>query len=190
MGRLDRILALDLGTTTGWARWSPDRMPAKVELGQWVLASPKEITAFRKKNLDRRSDPRFRKLLERLRTHESFRLVIFEDVEFYGGSLYQVQLWATWRAAVWAVFPEQVLECLPVGTLKKFATGNGNAKKMDMARALLAAEPGRFSIVRDGPKDEDFWVIDNYASPGNKMLTHDAVDAYWLLQWARKNIKA
>jgi len=49
------------------------------------------------------------------------------------------QLWPTLRTAILAEAdpnPDLRLDCVPVGTLKHYATGNVSAKKLDMARAL------------------------------------------------------
>jgi Holliday junction resolvasome RuvABC endonuclease subunit len=155
------ILALDLGTTTGWAT----NINGEVQCGAWKLATPKEVTIWGKARLTRRQDPR----VDRLAIHlESFRdwaeTIVFEDVQF-ASSTYQVQLWASLRAAVWLTFPRcrVIVDCVPVGTLKRFATGSGTASKEQMIAAAQKSLPG-------------------------KAFGHDAADAFHLLRWAEKNL--
>lgn len=157
-----KILALDLGTHTGFARnFGP--MPWA---GTWTLSQPKEVTAWGKQRLDRRCDPRIERL-HRLLQDGLVKpdLVVFEDVEFSKYTL-QTQLWSSFRTVVWLTFgSKSVLECVPVTTLKKFATGSGGADKLGMKRALDRQYPG--------------------ASTG---LDDNAIDAVWILKWAEKNL--
>lgn len=91
--------------------------------------------------------------------------VAWEDVQFVS-TAYQYALWVTLRAAVWAAIDDsaRIVKRLavPVGTLKKFATGSGAA---DKDRMRLAAE-------RRG-----------YLGP-NHGLDDNAVDALWVALWA------
>ena len=48
----------------------------------------------------------------------------------------QAHLWASLRAAVWFAFHVAEFQCVPVATLKVFATGHGQAQKEDMADFL------------------------------------------------------
>jgi hypothetical protein len=107
--------------------------------------------------------------------------VIFEDVEFCETRM-QCQLWASWRTVIWMTFPEPLIECIPVGTLKKFATGDGGAGKGGMVEAMRRTDPKRFSLDNSPKKGH---VIRDRGKP----LTDDAVDAFWLFQWAQKHIK-
>ena len=159
-----KILALDLGTHTGVA-WN---YPAPLLPGEvtWHLANAKEVTAWGKQRLTRRCDPRierFRVLLQAFPVMPD--LVVFEDVEF---STYtkQTQLWASFRTVIWVVFGgHAVIDCVPVTTLKKFATGNGMADKSQMKAAMFKQYPVTDSCLDD-----------------------NAIDALWILKWAEKNL--
>jgi hypothetical protein len=155
------ILALDLGTKTGYAYCRA----GVFEAGTWVLATPKEITAWGKQRITRRNDPRIERLCEKLTALGKFDIVIFEDVTF-STTTYQTQLWSALRAALWLCADGALFECLPVSTLKKFATGSGSADKEAMAAALMHEFPFMFDLTYD----------DN------------AIDACWLWQYARKNL--
>ena len=62
-------------------------------------------------------------------------------------------------------------------TVKKFATGNGNAKKKDMAEAF-EKEKLSSSLIRDA----------SVISTKGQVLSDDVVDAYWLGKyWLHKN---
>lgn len=183
----ENILALDLGTSMGWA--TNKCLDGDFALGQIELAKPKEITAWRKKGLDRRKDPRFHRMVQHVQVmSRGCSVVIFEDVKF-SSYTYQAQLWPTWRAALWATVPEECLECIPTNVLKKYATGHGQADKDHMLRAMIEAEPGRFRL--DNRLKKAHVVIDQEAlhkGHGETFLTYDAVDAYWLYRWAKENI--
>lgn len=103
---------------------------------------------------------------EYVRSFESkVDLVVFEDVQFQSSTM-QTQLWASWRTAVWLAFPKTLIDCVPVGTLKKFATSNGGATKEQMSAALKRQHPGRW----------------------NANLDDNTIDAIWLWLWAQKNL--
>ena len=173
-----RILALDLGVKTGWCVGSSSE---SFNLGTEIWSKPKEVTAWRKTRQDRRGDPRMTRFGYWLLTHHgNVDKVIFEDVEFCKTRM-QCQLWASWRTVIWMTFPEPSIECVPVGALKKFATGNGGAGKNGMAAALAASNPKRFTVDKTPKKGH---IIKDRGEP----LTDDAVDAYWLFQWAQKHI--
>jgi Holliday junction resolvasome RuvABC endonuclease subunit len=157
-----KILAIDLGTHTGVARnFGPPPWATT-----WHLATAKEVTAWGRSRLVRRCDPR----IERLRRNLDSPLVkpdlvVFEDVEF---STYtkQTQLWASFRTVIWVAFGNRiVIDCVPVTTLKKFATGNGNADKAQMKSAMFKQYPDTASDLDD-----------------------NAIDALWILKWAEKNL--
>lgn len=157
-------LALDLGTKTGYAFNHGDQL----EFGTWLLASDKEITGWGKDRTRRKCDPRVLRLhatLVMLHDKHPFDRVVFEDVMF-GSTTYQTQLWASLRAAIWLGIPAARIECVPVGTLKKFATNHGGATKAMMADALLRTDK-RFL---------------------DKKLDDNAVDAIFLWKWAKLNL--
>lgn len=168
------LLALDLGTRTGYALQSAQYPLAA---GTWILATDRELKDARKKRMDRRCDPRVSTLYSNLRSlHERLRLdwIVFEDVQFSSSTM-QVQLWSSLRAAVWLMSDFGVqIECCAVGTLKKFATSHGNADKDQMMRALASKNP-RF--VLDGKGIHD--------SVTKERLDDNAIDALHLLEWAK-----
>lgn len=158
-----KILSLDLGTDTGYA--FGDTEGTKFEMGTWKLATAREIRAWGKERLTRRRDPRPRRLCEQILALKFWPdLIVFEDVQF-ASSTYQTQLWASLRTGVWTCFGDEVsFDCVPVATLKKFATGNGSANKAQMETAFLAQ--GGLGCRFD----------DN------------AIDAYFVWKWAKQNL--
>jgi Holliday junction resolvasome RuvABC endonuclease subunit len=137
--------------------------------GTWILASPKEITAQKKAGLDRCCDCRFARLQSALTALGTFDVCYFEDVQF-SVSTQQTQLWASFRCVVTLLYPEVTLVAVPVGTLKKFATGSGNAKKEQMAAALVGG------IMVANEKGDGFRAMDD-----------NEVDARHLLNLARRD---
>lgn len=157
------ILALDYGTKTGFA-YGDIKQNHCTSFGTWTLAKPKEITIWGKDRLTRQCDPRISRLAGHLRAFPLTNFIVFEDVQF-ASSTYQVQLWASLRAAGWLSFPHGFgWECVPVGALKKFATGSGSADKGQMESAL------RQKIVLPALTDDN------------------AIDAIWIWRWAKENL--
>lgn len=156
------ILALDLGTDTGYA--SGDISGVNFSIGSWKLATAKEIRQWGKERLTRRRDPRPQRLCEKILAMPLVPdLIVFEDVMFASSTL-QVQLWSALRTSLWMCLGNEVrFDCVPVTTLKMFATGNGWAKKPDMARAFL---------------NEGFAAGHN----------DDEIDAYFIWKWAKQNL--
>jgi Holliday junction resolvasome RuvABC endonuclease subunit len=119
------ILALDLGTTTGWAY----REGARIESG---------VQTF---DVKRGESPgmryvRFNRWLDEMMRLRRGALLVFEQAHHRGGAATEVA----------AGFSTRVLECaarldlehaaVHTATLKKFATGKGNAKKAEMLGAV------------------------------------------------------
>lgn len=155
------ILAIDLGTHVGYCYNVKDEIHA----GTRTLATPKEVTAWGKERLDRRKDPRVERMCELVSGFGTFDAIIFEDVEFVK-SRKQAHLWSALRTAAWLCGHSPVYECVATGTLKKFATGMGNADKAIMGAALQARHPDRWS-------------------PG---YDDNAVDAIWLHIWGQHHL--
>jgi Holliday junction resolvasome RuvABC endonuclease subunit len=153
--------ALDLGTKTGFAfRLTADKIVA----GTWEFP-------FKKKGQNCCTvDPRlllFReKLLFVIATMKPTHFV-YEDVKFVRSQA-QAHLWSGFRAVLWLVATDHKIPCLcvPVQTLKKYATDHGNADKNDMALALHEA-------VLKGEVTLD----------SMEALDDNAVDAVHLLLW-------
>lgn len=157
---MNSILALDLGTRTGYTYNKGESLFC----GTWVLATPKEINQWGKNRLTRRCDPRIAALRGKIdQVVKEMDLIIFEDVLFCS-TTYQCQLWASLRSVVWLTNCPRI-DCVPVQTLKKFATGKGNATKEQMAKAALLTG-------KELPKLDD-----------------NGIDAYHLWRWAKQNYK-
>jgi len=121
------IIALDLGTTTGWAM-----------LSDGVVTSG--TASFRPGRYDGGGMRylRFRDWLEQLRRYAGLvGAVYFEEVRahagvdaahIYGGFLATLTGWCEHRAIPY--------QGVPVGTIKKFITGRGNADKQAVMEAV------------------------------------------------------
>jgi len=150
-------LALDLGTTTGWAVWND----GVVCSGAWLLATPRELRQQRKTGGERRGDLRFHRLREHIAdaiAAHGIEQLVFEDVLFLSSQA-QSQLWASLRATVWCFAGQMPVDCVHTGTLKKFATGCGNAQKEAMVAALgVLPAPWNRPVVDDNEADA-LWIL-------------------------------
>lgn len=155
------VLALDLGTNTGFAyNHGPNFFS-----GTWQLGTPKQIREWGKNRMVRRCDPRVAQLhwcVCQIFKAAVIDLIMFEDVMFCS-TTYACQMWASLRAAVWLSGCPRI-DCVPVQTLKQHATGRGNATKEQM---IFAARTQRPDLKFDA----------------------DSADAFHLWTWAQKHIK-
>lgn len=175
-----KILALDLGTTTGWACFDGDRIVA----GSRRLMSPREVSAQAKLRMDRRLDGRIPALWELLEDLDEscgpFDWLVFEDVQF-GSTTMQAHLWASFRTTVWlyAFQHDRKTECLATGRLKVFAANHGAATKDMMGAWLCKKRPADFRFF-----DGAIRRVDN-----NEIMDDNSIDAAHLLLWAKQTFK-
>jgi Holliday junction resolvasome RuvABC endonuclease subunit len=122
------ILALDLGTTTGWA----------LRDGQDITSGTVTFKPGRYQGGGMRF-LRFMRWLGEM-PHLSIDAVLFEEVRrhagtdaahIYGGFLAHLTAWAEKNGIPYCG--------IPVGTIKRAATGKGNASKAEMIAAVRAA---------------------------------------------------
>ena len=136
------ILALDLGTTTGWALRAPDGLitsgtvsfrPGRYDGGGMrYLRLTNWLT-----EIDRLSGPIEAIWFEEVRNHKGV-----DASHVYGGLLGVLTSWGELRGVPY--------EGVPVGTIKRHATGKGNAPKQAM---IVAARARGFSPVDDNEAD-------------------------------------
>jgi len=122
------VLALDLGTTTGWALRAFDDLitsgtasfkPSRYDGGGMrYLRFTNWLT-----EIDRLSGP-----IEAIYFEEVRRHVATDAAHVFGGLLAVLTSWAELRGVPY--------QGVPVGTLKKFLTGQGNANKQAMVDAV------------------------------------------------------
>jgi Holliday junction resolvasome RuvABC endonuclease subunit len=146
------VLALDLGTTTGWAILSFDGLitsgtvsfkPSRYDGGGMrYLRFTNWLT-----EIDRLSGP-----IEAIYFEEVRRHVGTDAAHVYGGLLAVLTSWGELRGVPY--------EGVPVGTIKRHATGKGNAPKQAM---IDAARARGFSPADDNEADAIailFWAIE------------------------------
>jgi len=138
----DVLLALDLGTTTGWALRTRER----TVVSGTVSFRPSRYDGGGMRYL------RFRSWLDEIAEHAGgLEAVWFEEVRshagtdaahVFGGFLATLSAWCEQRSIPY--------QGVPVGTLKRYATGKGNAGK----EAVLAAMRARgFTPADDNEAD-------------------------------------
>lgn len=143
------ILAIDPGTHCGWAL----RNGKSLNSGTWDLA-PRRYEGAGMRYL------RFRKHLNEIADVCTPELVVFEEVHrhagtdaahIYGGIRAELQSWCEAKGIT-------TYSGLPVGTIKKHATGKGNAKKPAMVEAAQTKWPGQ--QVADDNQADALWMLD------------------------------
>jgi hypothetical protein len=140
---MDRtLLAIDPGTTTGWALRSTDGLitsgtvsfrPSRYDGGGMRYLRFQNWLA----EMDRLSGPIAPIFYEEVRRH-----IGTDAAHVYGGLMATLTAWAEMRGVPY--------EGVPVGTIKKHATGKGNANK---AMMLEAARTKGFSPADDNEAD-------------------------------------
>jgi crossover junction endodeoxyribonuclease RuvC len=141
------VLALDLGTTTGWALSLPDH---SVTHG-FVSFKPQRFEGGGMRYL------RFRRWLDEMLAASGLGAVFFEEVRrhlgvdaahAYGGFLATLTSWCEHQQIPY--------QGVPVGSIKRHATGKGNAGKSDM----LAAMRSRGYVVADDNETDALAILD------------------------------
>lgn len=146
------ILSLDLGTTTGWA----------IQSHKNIISG---TTSFRNSRYEGGGMRylKFSRFLNELHKLENFSQVVFEEVRrhmgvdaahAYGGFLGQLTAWCEENNIPYMG--------VPVGTIKKHATGKGNASKDQM--------------------------IQSVQQRGHNPVDDNEADAIALLYWAKENL--
>lgn len=146
------ILALDLGTTTGWALAQTD---AQITSGSQSF-KPQRFEGGGMRFL------RFKRWLTDVKQcSPNISLIVFEEVRrhagvdaahAYGGFMGQLTAWCEHHQIPY--------EGVPVGTIKKHATGKGNASKEQMIQAMQARH---HSVADDNEADALallYWAIE------------------------------
>lgn len=119
------ILALDLGTATGWAHSGP-LPPYTIKSGTWSLKPGKYDGAGMR-------GVKFLGYLDELHRASPLSLIVFEAVRrhigtdaahVYGGLMLILQSWCELNSVPY--------DGVPVGTIKRHWTGKGNTKKDGM----------------------------------------------------------
>jgi hypothetical protein len=169
-----KTLHIDIGTHVGWNITKHGKI---ITSGTFHLATDEELETQRHQGKERTLDIRFVRMLAFLEEKMVFGVerIVFEDVTFCGSPM-QTQLWSALRAAIWVagLRGQIAIFCVPVTTLKVFATGKTRADKAQMAEALINAEPELYSpgvggvlIRQDGRVADD-----------------NEVDAIWLARFS------
>jgi len=161
------ILCLDLGTRTGYALGTP--RGRILTSGSIELASAKELRLQRENRGERNFDLRVLRLWEWiLHMHKQRHLhaIVFEDVNFFT-STNQLQVWSSLRGAIWSfrlLEPSVELMAVPVGSLKKFACGNGHAQKPAMHAAWTLRPKTYPPTTGDDHEIDALWLFDFFLS--------------------------
>ena len=146
------LLALDLGTTTGWALKSPDGLitsgtvsfrPSRYDGGGMRYLRFQNWLG----EMDHLVGPIATIFYEEVRRHAGT-----DAAHVFGGLMATLTSWAEMRGVPY--------QGVPVGTIKKFATGKGNANKAAM---IEAASTKGFNPADDNEADAIailLWAID------------------------------
>lgn len=119
------LLSLDLGTTTGWA--VSDQKNNSIKKSGSKNFKPTKFESHGHRYV------KFKKFLEEAHTTHQIAFVSYEEVRrhigtdaahMYGGFLATLQQWCIEKNIAYSA--------VPVKTIKKFITGNGNASKQDV----------------------------------------------------------
>ena len=144
------ILTLDCGTKTGWASLVDGKIESGVQNFALKRGESKGIRFLR-------FNTWLNDMLELVKPH----IVVYEMAHFRGGSATEILVGMTTRIEQFCEEKKIEYSSIHSGTLKRFATGKGNASKEDMRRAAVL----KYEII-----------VDN----------DDEADALHILAWAKK----
>jgi crossover junction endodeoxyribonuclease RuvC len=144
-----RTLALDLGTKCGWAVFDGG---LHVASGTWTLQNDRQrrfegagMKWLRLRGFLEQVPPVSHVAVEEVRAHAGV-----DAAHAYGGALATVSSWCEERKIPY--------EGIPVATIKKHATGKGNAKKDAMMEAARVRWPG--VALEDDNHADALWIGD------------------------------
>ena len=134
---MKKILAIDPGTKCGWAK-------TIFESGTWDLAIARHESA----------GMRFVRLEKFLEQCLPLNYVFYEEVGF-ANTTYAAQVYGGIVATIqkFCINNRIQYEGIPVGTIKKFTTGKGNAKKEMMIKAAEKIAGSLVEIIDDNHAD-------------------------------------
>ena len=138
------ILALDLGTNTGWARGGDE---PRIESGVQLF------------DVRRGESPGMRYLRFNVWLQEIGawpQLIVYEQTHNRGGAATEVAAGFATRVQEFCAARGIEHAAVHSGTLKKFATGHGNAKKPEMVQAAQKLKPG----VTDDNEADALWLLE------------------------------
>jgi Holliday junction resolvasome RuvABC endonuclease subunit len=150
------VLALDLGTTTGWA------LSSNGEIQSGTIS-------FKDTRFDSK-DSRFTKFfrwLQNKKAHYDIESIVYECVTMLPKSSASAHCYGGFMGAV-QMFGDKYeipYEGVPVGTIKKYISGKGNASKEDVIREV--------TLLGHQPKDDNeadalallYWRMRQEADP-------------------------
>jgi len=150
------ILALDLGTNCGWAVNS--KIMAKSS-GTWDL-KPTRFESHGMRYM------KFKRNVELEIVLNNIDFIVYEEVRNHVG-VDAAHMYGGWLSALQVVCIENEIpyKGIPVGTIKKHATGKGNATKEEMVTAAIQKFKGT-DVVDDNHADAlhllDYAVSQNF----------------------------
>ena len=157
------ILALDLGTTTGWACTTGPL--ARIHTG------------FLNLNMGRFEGGgmrflRFENWLDQIDKEHAVKQVVYEEVRRHlGTDAAHVYGGLQGTLTKWCEANRVPYSAIPVGTIKKFATGKGNASKQDMIKAAS----DQHTFTNDNECDA-YWVLKCHLSQSGMESVEDVDD--------------
>lgn len=155
------IVGLDLGRNTGVVTLHPD---GKATGHTWTLRHDKSFVDRDGNGFQDFSKALFNYIFSIDLEYPDHHIIIgYEDVQFIR-SRAQTNIWSGLRAVVYVECTDHTdyIHSVPTGTLKKYATGKGNASKEQMMKT-----------IPDG-------IFDDI------VITDDIADAYWVAQHTRR----
>lgn len=156
-----RILAIDPGSRCGYALGSGDRTDL---VGYWDLKPHRgESPGVRYIRLRAQ-------LQEAKAAYPDIGIVVYEQAHHRGGAATEYGVGVATHLQSWAAERGVEVQAVHSATVKKCATGHGNANKKAMREAyerLMGSPPGAWHLRTD-----------------------DEIDAFWILQWAIKHFRA
>lgn len=143
-----KILALDLGTVTGWAT---EKHSGTKDIPQGRGESP-GLRFLRMRSW----------LMELIELAGPFDLIVYEQAHHRGGAATAVCV--GFATEVQAIAAAEKIELMPVhtGSLKKWATGKGNANKLEMIQWARERRPDSFQEPYDD-NEADAIALYHYA---------------------------
>lgn len=162
------ILTLDLGTMTGWALgcYSTHQERWLVNSGQQSFAINGRVDGAGMRYL------RFQRWLDEMNRENDIVQVAYEEVKQRAQSVAAGHMYGGFQATLtaWCEANKVPYEAVPVGTIKKHATGKGSGDKKAIIRAMIAKGNTHLKIDKNDTDSNEadalalFYYVSTYAT--------------------------
>lgn len=165
---MSSILALDLGTVTGWAEREEFLKSSDAVFSVCSGIQNNKITKSAHNGLTYYS---FYNWLNQWCSNTDVNYLYYEEVMRHMGA-HAAHMYGGYLAITQMICAKKNIVCVGVGvkTIKKWITGNGNAKKQDVINSVNEKSKGNFGIITDNNQADALALLGYACAQKGKLI--------------------